>query len=545
MTLNNLFINNISIFFIPDFTCTVFTLFLFIWYLNNKYLRYSVLVLNFTYLYLILLLQYFFLYLYSTNDVNAYYFNSFILYPDIILFKFLISFLVFIFFIIHSRELIQKPFLLASNRNYGLYFFLINLSVMSLLLLVSSNTFVFMYLSLELFSLSSCILISTTTTRSKELLWSLYYFIIGTIASCIFLLGLVYLYKVTGTLSIQKLSLLCSFVRYSSDYNFSLFGSLILILVGVVIKGGLAPFHFWVVELYSRLPYFTLFYFLIFSKFFCVIFFWKIVKTFCCFNLYISYFFIVIGLCNIFFGTLLAINQVHLKKFLICSSITNVGYLVLLLPFSTDCFFILYVYVLIYLLTMLAIYAVLSSPYSLSIKPTNTDLLHKVHDQRLEYITDLVFLSFSKKLYLTFFLFSLMGIPPLAGFWVKILLMYHFITFKYFLIVVIIQVLNVMSLVYYVNLCKFICFDNPLINYQIYFWLTKVYNSSCVFSRLSKGKDKKNILLFLSLYNKMSISNKHVKISRTTHQYDFLIEILQALFFVLILFFSVYMIFFI
>lgn len=480
-------------FLIPDFILMAAILFIFCWHLFDKSMSYKVLLNNLIIVFFFITFQYGILTLYA-KDYEVAYFSSLAVDQQVISLKLLVSVFFFIYLLIHRISVFSSHHLDEDDNssNNKLYILLICLSILSLFFLISSNTFVILYLTLELISLASCILISTTLPVVKQLHYSLYYFIIGTLASCILLLGLVYLYRLTGTLSFGDLSLLCSFWRYNDGYNLSLICSLSLISVGVMIKGGMAPFHFWVVDLYSFLPYYVLFYFLIFSKFSVMVIFWKVVTIFTSLNTYISYFLICLGLLNILIGTMLAISQFLIKKFLICSSIANTGYLVLSLTFYTDSIFIFYIYLVTYLVTMLGVFLILSS-FSICSGYTDFNKIGLANRYKeMEYLTDLMFLPFYKKVIFSVFIFSLMGVPPLAGFWGKLLLIYHFSLFNLYFVILSLQILNVVSLVYYLNVCKLICFDETCVDFYTYCWLKILTSQSETFNSLKLKSMVKN-----------------------------------------------------
>jgi len=118
---------------------------------------------------------------------------------------------------------------------------LILLCMFGILIIISSNNLFILYLGIELQSLSIYILCCLKRYSNKSLECGLKYFIFGSYASLILLLGISFIYLIFGTLNFNEINLLINTFNY--DNNLLLHLGLICILLGFFFKLAIAPFH--------------------------------------------------------------------------------------------------------------------------------------------------------------------------------------------------------------------------------------------------------------------------------------------------------------
>lgn len=342
-----------------------------------------------------------------------------------------------------SLVLIEKKLINYINL---FYLFILFASIMLLL----SNDWLVFYVVLEIQALSTYILIGLFNKSYLSTESSLKYFVVGSFASIILLFGVSFLYFELGTLNFTEIYLLMyNLTLYNSSY---LLFSINLILIGFLVKLGLVPFHLWVADVYSgtRL-YITSLLSTPLKLIFLIVFFRVILLNFSGLNFYVLQSNIYIySLLSIIIGSLSALNQYNLKRLLAFSGISHTGYLILL--FSIYTYYSLksvYLYVIIYFLLLTGLFATL-----IMISTLYRFEVNKIADLRLIFkINPLLTLIFFT------FIFSLIGLPPFAGFLTKLYLLISLIKIQWISTSIIIILVSIISAFYYVRLLKIIFFD--------------------------------------------------------------------------------------
>ena len=152
--------------------------------------------------------------------------------------------------------LIQQKFLIKFKIHFYEIIILILISLLGLILLVSTNNFILLYLAIELQSLSFYILTASQRQSIFSIEAALKYFILGSIASSFILFGSSIFYGITGSLSFNHLFLILTnidFIKYPDLLYAFLYGFL-FIISGICFKIGIAPFHFWLPDVYEGSP---------------------------------------------------------------------------------------------------------------------------------------------------------------------------------------------------------------------------------------------------------------------------------------------------
>jgi NADH-quinone oxidoreductase subunit N len=323
-----------------------------------------------------------------------------------------------------------------------------------------------MYISLELQSLSFYILASLRKNSAISNEAGLKSFVLGAFSSGLLLLGISFIYGAVGTTNFEELGKLFigfDFLSFSKDIfniNNRIIIGIILIFIGILFKLSGAPFHMWVSDVYEGSPFFItvlfsivpkivifgvacrIFYFALYEGFF----YWQSLGLFC-------------GILSIVIGTLKALQQKKIKRFLAYSSIGHVGFL--LLGFSTGTILglqSLLFYLIIYTFMMLNIWAI---AIVLEIKKSNKYV-------QIKYINDLqglakpnVLLAYS----LGINMFSMAGVPPLAGFFSKFYVLFSAFESSFNILVILAILLSIVSAFYYMRFIKIIFFDESFIGF--------------------------------------------------------------------------------
>ena len=351
--------------------------------------------------------------------------------------------------------LIQKKYLIQQKINSYEINILMLIALLGLMLLISSNHFITLYLSIELQSLSFYILTSTQKKSVLSVEAGLKYFILGSIASGFILYGCSIIYVIIGSLNFNHIFLTLSNINFidNIDILMSLSYGFIFILIGLVFKIGAAPFHFWLPDVYEGAPNNISSFFAIVPK---IAFIGILIRLFFDVFFHISYFFelffYVIAFFSMLIGALSSLQQKKIKRLLAYSSISHVGFI--LIGFTSNMLntipFIL-LYIIIYIITSINLW---TSYLSLNIN-------HKP----IKYLTDLSNIYTINKL-LAFIIilniFSLAGIPPLAGFFSKLFIFFSAIKNNYFSLVFFGIFISIISSFYYLKIIKIIFFEKIL-----------------------------------------------------------------------------------
>jgi len=186
------------------------------------------------------------------------------------------------------------------------------IAVLASLLLVNATDFLSVYLIIEIQSLCFYILATFRKDSIFSIKAGLKYFIFGSLASCLFLFALSFLYGALGTLHFYKLYLILYTFPFSENFiaiNSVVVFSLFLISVVLLFKMGIAPFHFWLPDVYEGAPISTTIIFSVLPKLAMFDLFIRISKVFGEAFKELEALFIIVGILSILIGSISAIVQ--------------------------------------------------------------------------------------------------------------------------------------------------------------------------------------------------------------------------------------------
>ena len=344
-------------------------------------------------------------------------------------------------------------------RNQLLYEFLLLLlfSIFFMLILFSSNDFFFSYLALEGMSFSLYILAGSVYYNKLSLESALKYFILGGIASCLLLYGISLLfisinsldffsikYYLINTVSgFERFDLIFITICFSLTFFFKISAFPCFMWSPDVYEGIWTPItaYFSIVVKTTVFGFFLRIFVYVFSSLFYI---WQPI-------------FIISALGSIIIGCFGAMLQRRIKRFLAYTSINQVGFLLLGISMcdihgisSSILFLIIYL-----IMTILFFSLVLNVRHF----TTNVQLL---------YLNDLYSLAQYNLLFGNIWvwtIFSMIGIPPLAGFFTKLFILSSILNQSFYWIILIVLIFSTLSGYYYLNFIKYILFENKkLIN---------------------------------------------------------------------------------
>ena len=347
------------------------------------------------------------------------------------------------------------------------YPILLLLATLGLLLLISAYDLLSLYLALELQALSLYILAAFKRDSEFSTEAGLKYFILGAFSSGLLLFGISMIYGFTGVTHINDLSVISLIT--GSSYGGILVG-MVLAGVALLFKIAAVPFHMWVPDVYEGAPTPVTTFFAVTPKI-------GVIAAF--FRLYFQGFYglfphwqsmvIVCSIASMVVGLLGALYQTKIKRLLAYSAISHVGYMLIGVSVGTpEGIQSLLLYSTLYMVSILGVFAIL-----LSLKQHRYQVTFK-------YITDLsglAKLSPALAFALAILLFSLAGIPPLAGFYGKLYLFLAALQSSMYPIALVGLFASVGGALYYIRLIKLMYFEDPVVNSQGRFALSVIVDA--------------------------------------------------------------------
>ena len=324
------------------------------------------------------------------------------------------------------------------------YPILILSSVLGMMIMISSNDLIVFYMGLELQSLALYVLASFNRDQLKSSEAGLKYFVLSALSSGLLLYGCSLIYGFTGTTNFNLIANQLDANEYALTFG------IVFILVGLAFKISAVPFHMWAPDVYEGSPTTVTLFFTIVPKVAALTVFIRF--------LYVPFLNLIdqwqtilvfLSVASMLFGAIAAIGQTNLKRLIAYSSIGHVGYaLAGLATGSNDGIQNSVIYIMIYILMNLGLFSCL--------------LMMRRNNEYFENIDDLSGLSKNHPLLsisLLVILFSLAGIPPLAGFFAKFYIFKSVIEQSMYFLAIVGLLSTVIAAFYYLRIIKIIYFD--------------------------------------------------------------------------------------
>jgi NADH-quinone oxidoreductase subunit N len=356
----------------------------------------------------------------------------------------------------------------ASYARFGRYEFtlLLWLSLLGMLSLIKSSSFLAYYLSIELQSLSFYMLAAMRSRNEASAEAGLKYFILSAFASAMLLLGMALVYGATGAMDFADIGLLtsapanCGVNLTSVELGFG------CIAVSLLFKLGAAPYHAWIADVYEGSATPVTAWFAITAKFAVIT---ALLRVLSLINLHSLM--VAAASLSLVVGSLSAARQIKLKRLLAFSAVANSGWF--LLAFSAGLWQLGLIHLLVYTLLSINLFCVSVMPLTrahpglayrtrLLVGPTAKTVAsdHGADSGALKYISDLHMVMRSNPalaISLALSLFSLAGVPPLAGFYSKYLILNGLAQAESYPLLLLSLAVAVLSAYYYLALVR-VCY---------------------------------------------------------------------------------------
>lgn len=334
--------------------------------------------------------------------------------------------------------LISLNFERIKREYYFEYYSLLMLATLGMMILVSANDLIVLYLGIELVSLCSYVLAGfmRDDLRSNEA--GMKYLLIGTFGSVLLLYGITLIYATTGTTNFKEIIYV---VNKNNLIESKLFlTGLIFIASSFALKVGTFPFYQWVPDVYEGAPTPITAFMSVGPKAAAFIAFGRaFVESFYTLNPIWSDILVTISIFTVIVGNLIALNQTSLKRMLAYSSVAHAGYMILGIAAGTsDALMSVVIYLFIYTFMNMGAFSILIA--------TGIDDI----DGYRGLAKTKPFTAFL----MLIFMFSLTGIPPTAGFIAKLTLFKSVLDAGHVIPVIIAVIFSVVSAFYYLRIVR-------------------------------------------------------------------------------------------
>jgi NADH-quinone oxidoreductase subunit N len=355
-------------------------------------------------------------------------------------FVLIVSFLAFVY---------GPPWLRDRKLLAGEFYVLGLFAVLGMLVMIAANSFLTLYLGLELLALCLYALVAFDRDSKAGSEAAMKYFVLGALGSGMLLYGISMIYGATGSI---ELSAVASAVSQQGIENRVLVFGIVFLVIGIGFKFGAVPFHMWVPDIYEGAP--TPVVLLLGSA-----------PKIAAFGLAIRLLvdgmgglhpdwqgmLVVLAVLSMAVGNLLAIAQSNIKRMLAYSTISHVGFLFLgLLAGSSQGYAAAMFYAIVYALMAAGAFGILTILSRTGFDAENLEDLKGLNDRDPWYAALMAIL-----------MFSMAGVPPTVGFMAKLLVLEAVVRVDLVWLAIAAVFFSIIGAFYYLRVVKLIYFDKP------------------------------------------------------------------------------------
>jgi len=342
-----------------------------------------------------------------------------------------------------------KDYLRERQMLVGEFYVLTLFAVLGMMVMVSANNFLTLYLGLELLSLPLFALVAFDRNSAQGAEAAMKYFVLGALGSGLLLYGLSMLYGATGSLELNAVAHVVSLQGASNQVM--VFG-LVFVIIGIGFKFGAVPFHMWVPDTYQGAPNpvvlflgsapkiaaFALAFRLLVDGLGALHTDWQAMLT-------------ILAVISMALGNVLAIAQANIKRMLAYSTISHVGFIFLgLIAGNAEAYAAAMFYAIVY-----AVMA--AGGFGLLVMMSRQGL----EVERLDDLKGLNERDSWQAAMMALVMFSLAGVPPTVGFMAKLLVLSAVVSVGLVWLALVAVFFSIIGAFYYLRVIKIIYFDKP------------------------------------------------------------------------------------
>lgn len=331
----------------------------------------------------------------------------------------------------------------------GEFFALALFSMLGMMVMISANHFLVLYMGLELLSLSLYAMVALQRDSSAATEAAMKYFVLGALASGLLLYGMSMLYGATGSLNINQVA---TVIQHSTGNHAVLTFGLVFVVAGLAFKLGVVPFHMWIPDVYQGAPTAVTLFIGSAPKIAAFAFVTRLlveglqglVQDW-------QGMLVIMAVLSMAIGNITAIAQTNIKRMLAYSTISHMGFLLLgFLSGSLNGYSSAMFYVLVYVLMSVGGFGMVMLMSRQGFEAENLEDF-KGLNQRSPWYAFMMLL----------FMFSMAGIPPTVGFYAKLSVLQAALQAGFVWLVVAAVLFSVIGAFYYLRIIKLMYFDAP------------------------------------------------------------------------------------
>jgi len=340
----------------------------------------------------------------------------------------------------------------------GDFFALVLFALMGMMVMISANHFLTLYLGLELLSLSLYAMVALDRDSPRSTEAAMKYFVLGALASGLLLYGMSMIYGATGTLDISRVA---QTIADGHPNKIVLTFGLVFLVSGMAFKLGVVPFHMWIPDVYHGAP--TAMTLVIGSA-------PKLAAFAMAMRLLVlgllglavdwQQMLVILAVLSMAIGNLAAIAQTNIKRMLAYSTISHMGFMLLGLLAgvvngnwlnAADAYSAAMFYVVVYVLTTLGTFGMVMLLSRAGFEAENLDDFKGLNARNPWYAFIMLLL-----------MFSLAGVPPTVGFYAKLSVLQPLLAGGMTWLAVVAVLFSLIGAFYYLRVVKLMYFDEPI-----------------------------------------------------------------------------------
>ncbi|ACL72087.1 proton-translocating NADH-quinone oxidoreductase, chain N [Thioalkalivibrio sulfidiphilus HL-EbGr7] len=346
--------------------------------------------------------------------------------------------------------LYSRPYLQDRDIYKGEYYVLGLFGVLGMMIMISSYSFLTLYLGLELLSLSLYAMVAFNRDSARASEAAMKYFILGAIASGMLLYGMSILYGITGSLDIKEVS--DYLITSGAGLNVPLVFALSFVIVGLAFKLGAVPFHMWVPDVYHGAPTSVTLFIGTAPKLAGLAIImrllvdglgplhhdWQGMLT-------------ILAVLSLAVGNVVAIAQTNIKRMLAYSTISHVGFILMgILAGTHEGYAAALFYTLVYAIVAAGGFGMIILLSRRGFEAENLDDFRGLNE-RSPWFAFIMLLI----------MFSMAGVPPTVGFYAKLAVLQAVVQVEMIWLAIFAVIFSIVGAFYYLRAVKIMYFDKP------------------------------------------------------------------------------------
>ena len=322
-------------------------------------------------------------------------------------------------------------------------------STLGMMVMISAQHFLTLYLGLELMALSQYALVALQRDSARATEAGMKYFVLGALSSGLLLYGLSMVYGATGSLELTRVAF--AIEHGEAHQTLALFG-LVFVVAGIAFKLGAAPFHMWIPDVYHGAPTAAT---LLVGGAPKIAAFGFIMRLLADglqgFTADWQQMLVALAVFSMLLGNVVAIAQTNVKRMLAYSTISHMGFLLLgILSGNDNGYSSAMFYLIAYVLMTLGSFGMILLLSRIGFEAENLDDFRGLNQKSKWYAFVMLIL-----------MFSLTGLPPTVGFFAKLAVLQAVLEAGYTWLVVVAVLLSVVGAFYYLRIVKLMYMDRP------------------------------------------------------------------------------------